>query len=303
MKHGPIALIDEKPAGGGAVPAGPRLREDALERPGGEGARRPRDRRGRRRATPSSRSILEPHATLVLRGARRCDELWSPLLMVLPLQLLAYHVAVRAGRDVDQPRNLAKSRHASSETRASWPPPVSPLLDGPEPAAARGGAGHRRAGADPGRRRQRQDARHHPPHRPPGAASTGVPAGAILAVTFTNKAAGEMQARVEALLRGAPLAELDLHLPQPLRAPAAPRGGGGRASPGLRDLRRRRPAGGGARGPARPSTSPRSCTRRGASSRASRPRKNSGREPEDADDDSVAAQTARPRRRALPRRS
>ena len=29
--------------------------------------------------------------------------------MVLPLQLLAYHIAVRAGRDVDQPRNLAKS--------------------------------------------------------------------------------------------------------------------------------------------------------------------------------------------------
>ena len=37
------------------------------------------------------------------------DEVWSPLLMVLPLQLMAYHVAVRAGRDVDQPRNLAKS--------------------------------------------------------------------------------------------------------------------------------------------------------------------------------------------------
>ena len=37
------------------------------------------------------------------------DEVWSPLLMVLPLQLLAYHMAVRAGRDVDQPRNLAKS--------------------------------------------------------------------------------------------------------------------------------------------------------------------------------------------------
>ena len=39
----------------------------------------------------------------------RIDEIWSPLLMVVPLQLLAYHVAVRAGRDVDQPRNLAKS--------------------------------------------------------------------------------------------------------------------------------------------------------------------------------------------------
>ena len=36
-------------------------------------------------------------------------DLLSPILLVLPLQLLAYHVAVRLGRDVDQPRNLAKS--------------------------------------------------------------------------------------------------------------------------------------------------------------------------------------------------
>ena len=36
-------------------------------------------------------------------------EPWSPFLTVIPLQLLAYHVALRAGRDVDQPRNLAKS--------------------------------------------------------------------------------------------------------------------------------------------------------------------------------------------------
>jgi glucosamine--fructose-6-phosphate aminotransferase (isomerizing) len=32
-----------------------------------------------------------------------------PLLLVIPLQLLAYHIAVRKGCDVDQPRNLAKS--------------------------------------------------------------------------------------------------------------------------------------------------------------------------------------------------
>jgi glucosamine--fructose-6-phosphate aminotransferase (isomerizing) len=32
-----------------------------------------------------------------------------PLVLVLPLQLLAYHIAVRRGCDVDQPRNLAKS--------------------------------------------------------------------------------------------------------------------------------------------------------------------------------------------------
>ena len=36
-------------------------------------------------------------------------ELLSPLLMVLPLQLLAYHIAHLRGCDVDQPRNLAKS--------------------------------------------------------------------------------------------------------------------------------------------------------------------------------------------------
>ena len=36
-------------------------------------------------------------------------ELLSPLVTVVPLQLLAYHVAVRRGCDVDQPRNLAKS--------------------------------------------------------------------------------------------------------------------------------------------------------------------------------------------------
>jgi glucosamine--fructose-6-phosphate aminotransferase (isomerizing) len=33
----------------------------------------------------------------------------SPIVSTLPLQLLAYHVAVRRGCDVDQPRNLAKS--------------------------------------------------------------------------------------------------------------------------------------------------------------------------------------------------
>jgi glucosamine--fructose-6-phosphate aminotransferase (isomerizing) len=36
-------------------------------------------------------------------------ELMSPLLEAIPLQLLAYHIAIRRGCDVDQPRNLAKS--------------------------------------------------------------------------------------------------------------------------------------------------------------------------------------------------
>ncbi len=37
------------------------------------------------------------------------SELVSPILEIVPLQLLAYHIAVRRGCDVDQPRNLAKS--------------------------------------------------------------------------------------------------------------------------------------------------------------------------------------------------
>jgi glutamine---fructose-6-phosphate transaminase (isomerizing) len=39
----------------------------------------------------------------------RAGELLTPILLSIPLQLLAYHVAVYRGTDVDQPRNLAKS--------------------------------------------------------------------------------------------------------------------------------------------------------------------------------------------------
>jgi glucosamine--fructose-6-phosphate aminotransferase (isomerizing) len=37
------------------------------------------------------------------------SDLLAPILSIIPLQLLAYHIAVRRGCDVDQPRNLAKS--------------------------------------------------------------------------------------------------------------------------------------------------------------------------------------------------
>ena len=37
------------------------------------------------------------------------SDLLGPILEIAPLQLLAYHIAVRRGCDVDQPRNLAKS--------------------------------------------------------------------------------------------------------------------------------------------------------------------------------------------------
>jgi glucosamine--fructose-6-phosphate aminotransferase (isomerizing) len=50
-----------------------------------------------------------PAGARVVVTAPRCDPLIAPLVMAAPIQLLAYHVAVLRGADVDQPRNLAKS--------------------------------------------------------------------------------------------------------------------------------------------------------------------------------------------------
>jgi hypothetical protein len=51
---------------------------------------------------------IDEHANVVIRTPR-CREFFSPLLAVIPLQLFAYHMGVRRGRDVDKPRNPAKS--------------------------------------------------------------------------------------------------------------------------------------------------------------------------------------------------
>jgi glucosamine--fructose-6-phosphate aminotransferase (isomerizing) len=50
-----------------------------------------------------------PKGARVVMTAPSCDPLIAPLVMSAPIQLLAYHVAVQKGADVDQPRNLAKS--------------------------------------------------------------------------------------------------------------------------------------------------------------------------------------------------
>jgi len=107
MKHGPIALVDEDLPVVALCPAG-RVYEKMISN-----VQEAKARGGRVIAIASEgdvalRQVLDgPSDTLVEVPA--CPEIWSPFLTVLPLQLLAYHVALRAGRDVDQPRNLAKS--------------------------------------------------------------------------------------------------------------------------------------------------------------------------------------------------
>jgi glutamine---fructose-6-phosphate transaminase (isomerizing) len=54
------------------------------------------------------KELLDPEHDFLMT-VPEAHPLLTPVLMVLPLQLLAYHIAVRRGCDVDQPRNLAKS--------------------------------------------------------------------------------------------------------------------------------------------------------------------------------------------------
>ena len=53
-------------------------------------------------------SVLDSSRDFVI-AVPPAPELTMPIVLSIPLQLLAYHVAVRRGCDVDQPRNLAKS--------------------------------------------------------------------------------------------------------------------------------------------------------------------------------------------------
>jgi len=103
MKHGPIALIDE---GMPVIALTPR--DASYERMMNTVEEvRARDGHIIALAHEGDRDIAARAARVMTVPATA--ELLSPILMALPLQLLSYHVAVRLGRDVDQPRNLAKS--------------------------------------------------------------------------------------------------------------------------------------------------------------------------------------------------
>jgi len=103
MKHGPLALVDDRMTCVAIAPAG-RVTEKMVSN-----IQEIRARRGRviSIATKGDRSI--PSVSDHVFEIPACDEMFSPVLAALPLQLLAYYTATSLGRDVDQPRNLAKS--------------------------------------------------------------------------------------------------------------------------------------------------------------------------------------------------
>jgi glucosamine--fructose-6-phosphate aminotransferase (isomerizing) len=107
MKHGPIALIDESMPVVALCPKG-RTYDKMLSNIQEVKARGGRVIAITFQGDTEVRKVLDKGTDLIF-DVPAVDEVWSPLLMVIPLQLMAYHVAVRAGRDVDQPRNLAKS--------------------------------------------------------------------------------------------------------------------------------------------------------------------------------------------------
>jgi glucosamine--fructose-6-phosphate aminotransferase (isomerizing) len=103
MKHGPIALIDERMPVVALAPRDPSYDRMVAN------VEEVRARNGRVIAVchggDAAMAARAEHAVAVPPAA----DLLSPLLTVIPLQLLAYHIAVLRGCDVDQPRNLAKS--------------------------------------------------------------------------------------------------------------------------------------------------------------------------------------------------
>jgi glucosamine--fructose-6-phosphate aminotransferase (isomerizing) len=107
MKHGPIALIDEQMPVVAIAPT-----DHVLEKMIGN-IQEVKARGGSVIALTTSgdkliSSLLDPSTDCQL-ALPRTHKLLTPVVMVLPLQLLAYYIAVRRGCDVDQPRNLAKS--------------------------------------------------------------------------------------------------------------------------------------------------------------------------------------------------
>ena len=104
MKHGPIALIDER------TPVVMLAPKDELFDKTASNVQEVMARGGKV-VLISDKAGLEQFKGRLFEGIEvpACDPFVAPILYAVPVQLLAYHVAVLKGTDIDQPRNLAKS--------------------------------------------------------------------------------------------------------------------------------------------------------------------------------------------------
>ncbi len=103
MKHGPIALIDEYRAVVCICP------QSVIYDKMVSNIQEIRSRKGKIIVIASEGDTKIRDLAKEVIYVPKTSEIFSPLLVVLPMQLLAYHIAVKRGCDVDQPRNLAKS--------------------------------------------------------------------------------------------------------------------------------------------------------------------------------------------------
>ena len=103
MKHGPIALIDENMPVVCIAPKDP-WHDKMISQ-----IQQAKARGGTVIAVATEGDELVASLADHVLWVPECPWMLSPVVTVIPLQLLAYHIAVIRGLDVDQPRNLAKS--------------------------------------------------------------------------------------------------------------------------------------------------------------------------------------------------
>jgi glucosamine--fructose-6-phosphate aminotransferase (isomerizing) len=104
MKHGPIALIDDNVPVIVLAPSGPLFEKTVSN------MQEVQARGGKVVLISDAEGIAAAgENTIATIEMPKVHPLIAPLVYAIPVQLLAYHVAVCKGTDVDQPRNLAKS--------------------------------------------------------------------------------------------------------------------------------------------------------------------------------------------------
>lgn len=103
MKHGPIALVDEQ------MPVVFIAVQDEIYDKVMSNIQEVKARRGKILAVVNENDEQVAHLVDHVIEVPQTLPILSPLMTVVPLQLLSYHIAVERGLDVDQPRNLAKS--------------------------------------------------------------------------------------------------------------------------------------------------------------------------------------------------